>query len=96
MYFSLSKVNIMKAFRTHRGVKIQRVKHMIAGSDFTITASQVMIPRKPEYDITFEYAGSYPYDTIEEAKDSIDSIWNKCEWQDNQQKEFANVMNSVS
>jgi hypothetical protein len=86
----------MKAFRTYKGVKIFRVKDEIAGSSFSVHNNGSIVDKKPEYDISFQYNDSYPYDTVEEVKQSIDNIWNNAGWEKSQLKEFADIMNGVT
>jgi hypothetical protein len=65
----------MRAYRTHRGVKITRVKDPVCGSSFKILKDGRLVSAKTEYDISYTYAGSYNYSTIEECKDSIDRVY---------------------
>jgi hypothetical protein len=56
-------------YRVYKGVRIYRVKEVILGTDFCLRKDKV-VPCKPKYEITYRYAGSYPYSTLEECKQS--------------------------
>ena len=68
----------MRTYRNHRGVKIYRIKTMVTGSDFDMIDDQV-VSRTPKYDITFKYAGSAEYDSLQECKDAIDGLITRLE-----------------
>jgi len=59
------------------GVTIFRYADTVCGSDFKLDKNGVVttLGCTPEYVITYGYSGSYKYDTIEEAKASIDRIY---------------------
>jgi len=86
----------MRSYRTHRGVKITRVKDIVCGSDFKFLKKDGTIaPDKPKYDISYVYAGSYNYSTLEECKATIDRIYEAINpISVLEKKDFLKVMNT--
>ena len=77
------------------GVKINKVKEMMPGSDQRETKDGSLVPCLPSYITTYQYAGSYPYSTLEEAKESILAVFNhQREYNQKHLDEFAAIMNS--
>ena len=79
------------------GVKIWKEREQIPGSDIKQLKNGRFVDCKPKYyDPVWKYAGSYPYSTLEEAKQSIDTILARCKEVGGESRlaEFAAIMNS--
>jgi hypothetical protein len=84
---------VQKSLRTHRGVRIFSVKEEIPGSSLKELKDGTMVEVKPKYCTCYCYAGSYKFDTIEEAKASIDEVYNKDNPTFRDTKEWKDIMN---
>lgn len=83
-----------RSYRTYRGVKIQRIKTMVCGSDFRIAENGRMVSTKPQYEVSFKYAGGYPSDTLDEVKADIDSIYAAMKLAKIDEDDFIRIMNT--
>jgi hypothetical protein len=81
-------------WRVHEGVRIYRVKEVILGTDFRFNKEDKGVPCKPKYEITYRYAGSYPYSTLEECKQGIDNVKTFTLKNDIPDEVFREVMNT--
>ena len=63
-----------KPFRKYKGVRIFKNKDLVVGSDFRVTEAGRLVPAKPQYTISYGWPDSYPYDTLEEAKEAVDNV----------------------
>ncbi len=91
----MSNISALEGLRPHRvflGVKIYRVKDEIPNlyemKDGTIKE------RKPFYEVSYQYADSYPYSTLEECKAAIRNIFDRVVFGDKGKPEFIEVMNN--
>ena len=87
----------MRPYRVYKGVKIFRNKILIPGSDLKERKRDgELVPCKGEYEVTFTFCGSYPYDTLEDVKEAIDNIRDACHWVTTKEdeQEWQEVMNS--
>lgn len=78
------------------GVIIHKVKDIIPGSDLKELKDGRLVPCKPQFEVSYQYAGSYPYDTLAECKASIDATLKSCKEVGGEcrPKEFAAIMNT--
>ena len=80
----------------HRGVLIQKVKEEIPGSSLKELKDGCFVECKPQFDITFQFARSFPYSTLGECKQAIDDIYERCKevGGETDPVKFAEIMNS--
>ena len=80
----------------YRGVIITKEREMIPGSNIKELKDGRFVECKPKfYPPVYKYAGSYPYSTLKECKESIDAVFNNDpEYWSQNQKEFERIMNS--
>jgi len=67
---------------------------MVCGSDFRIAENGRLVSTKPQYDVSFKYAGGYTNDTLEEVKADIDSINEAMMAAKISEDEFVKTMNT--
>ena len=80
----------------YHGVIIEKFYEEIPGSSLRELKDGTVVLRKPKYNTYYKYAESYPYDSIKEAKESIDRIMKEIASKNIilTQKEFENIMNN--
>lgn len=82
----------MKTYRNYLGVNIFRVKTTIPGSDIRELKDGRMVECNPKYEVSYQFAGSYPYETLKECKESILTVFEKSK-ELVSKNEFIKIMN---
>lgn len=77
----------------YRGVIIRQEKEIVPWSDMRELKDGRIIPRKPEYEVSWRYVDSYPYPTKQEAKDAVDRIFACAAAKGISEEEVVEIMN---
>ena len=94
----MSKTTLLldRTMTKYHGVIIYKFYEEIPGSSLRELKNGTLVSCKPSYKIYYRYSGSYPFDSVKKAKESIDNIMKElaskgitCT-----QREFEYVMNN--